>query len=667
MKIYLRFFPLLIASALVLATACSDDQGLEKYQQESETKWLGNDVDPNQTWMTGMPVYLNITAPAGSTITAQSIMNEKVIILGQKVTNGHEIMTIDMPQGIGNSFGVVCDEGKPQKRYTRIDLTGEQPQVTDVDFSNASYAVTTRTIAAQAATNQSLYGNSILADCGYFNFGSWAWNDLASALQESQNASSNYQALIDYEMLARGELVPGGEYQAQETIYLSFLYGFTGQYSSRTLGYYTHCGDYSDIVFHDIAETLTKDYLNGKAKVQYQLDGNTAKWHDANFDYRDADGLPSGTSTTSQTARQGDDCYNSLKVKEAYGDRVTSVRGLTFKLDIAKGQVYGFYLRSNDAITSDQVTILKDLGIPEDKLPTKAANYSNANMNTTGKGKFRSAMAIYDNFTFMGLDDDIGSGGDLDCNDVTFALSNVNGEKLIPKFTESTLNSKLNEKTLEKHPEYGDSSSSESGEGGESGESGSSTMLQSWTLGFEDSGRSTDFDFNDVVLQITPNTSTHTVSVVLMAAGGMKKAEVCYNDPTSGLVNLGEVHDLFGVSTTTMINTGAKMTKSGVLLSESLNWPDGYTMSANRHSFSIKVYNTDGTAVERTVYGDSVLEEDNTIPEAICVSGEWSWPQELTRLDDAYPIIGLWGRQFNDPEHWNWYSQPNSAKITKRP
>lgn len=72
MKIYLRFFPLLIASALVLATACSDDQGLEKYQQESETKWLGNDVDPNQTWMTGIPVYLNITAPAGSTITAQS-------------------------------------------------------------------------------------------------------------------------------------------------------------------------------------------------------------------------------------------------------------------------------------------------------------------------------------------------------------------------------------------------------------------------------------------------------------------------------------------------------------------------------------------------------------------------------------------------------------------
>lgn len=466
-------------------------------------------------------------------------------------------------------------------------------------------------------------------------------------------------------MLARGEVVPGGEYQTQETIYLSFLYGYTGQYSSRTLGYYTHCVDYSDITFHDIAEALALDYLNDKAKVQYQLDGNASKWYDANFDYKDADGLPSGTTTTSQTARKGDDCYNTLKVKEAYGDRVTAVRGLTFKLDIAKGQVYGFYLRSNDAISSDQKTILKDLGIPEDKLPKYSTNYSNANMNTTGNGKFRSAMTIYDNFTFMGLDDDVNSGGDLDCNDVTFALSNVNGEKLIPQYTEATLKSTLNENTLEQHPEYGNTSSSESGEG-ESGESGSSAILQSRTLGFEDSGKNTDFDFNDVVLQITPNTSTHTVSVELMAAGGMKKAEVWYNDPTSGMLNLGEVHERFGVSTNTIVNTGAKMTKNGILLSNTLHWPDDYTMSTHRNSFLIKVYNSEGTTVERTVYGDSVLEEDKSIPQVLCVSGEWCWPKETVNLADAYQVIGNWGRRFNDPEYWNWYSMSDNSKVTQR-
>ncbi len=102
-------------------------------------------------------------------------------------------------------------------------------------------------------------------------------------------------------------------------------------------------------------------------------------------------------------------------------------------------------------------------------------------MNTgSGKQVIRSAMAIYDNFTFVGLDDNT-SGGDYDCNDVTFALSNVRGEKLIPKFTEASLNSSLNEETLKEHPEYSNPPSLEE------------IKHQSWTLAFENAGMDNDF------------------------------------------------------------------------------------------------------------------------------------------------------------------------------
>ena len=638
-------------------SACSEDLGLSGGENGAKGEWPLKNVDPKQTWMTSETVQLDISIDEEADITAQTIMNENVTVLGQKHLKGSGVMFLDVPQGIGGSFGLVYDDGVSPKQYRQINLAGYNGKVIDVSFQSESAtqasAPAIQRASTRAATASSLYNNSILADCGYMNFGSWAWEDIAIALTEGLKSYNNHKAMIDYEIMSRGEVTSGGEYHTSETVYLSMLYGYTGTTDTRVVGYYTHSGNYSDIEFHDIADVLKYDYFNGKAKVQYQLDNNTSQWYDANFDYKDGDKLPAYTNPTqdintpsyaSNSERRGDDAYNTLLVSEIYGDRVTAIRGLTFELKIPEKKVYGFYLRTTSALNETQKTKLKNIGIPDDKLPKCTANYTNANMNTgSGKQVIRSAMAIYDNFTFIGLDDNT-SGGDYDCNDVTFALSNVRGEKLIPKFTQESLNSSLNEETLKEHPEYSNPPSLEE------------IKLQSWTLAFENAGMDNDFDFNDVVLKVTPDTKNGKAEVKLLATGAQRKTEVYFKGTF-----LGEVHELFGVSTDTFVNTTSNTATKKAVTLPSIDWPQNTTMEQQRMNFSLKVYNDDGK-VDREFSMNDLL-NDMTSPQALCVAGDWKWPKERINVYVAYPLIGKWGVNFNNQEYSNWYSQPKADAV----
>lgn len=627
---------------LLVGASCSEDAGLDLPNESEPMSWLGEALDPNHTWMTSVSVQLDIVGDRTATVTAQTIGDEQVTILGQKqLKGGSGVMFVDVPQGIGGSFGLVYDDGTPQKRYQRIDLTGIPMQVVDVNFTAA--AASTRSAATRAATNTALYGNSIMADSGYLNFGSWGWSDVQKALVETVNSFKNMSTLVDYEIEA-GALLPSSEMTANEDILLSFLYGYTGQTGSRTLGYYCHSVDsYADIEFYDISEVLTIDYMNEKAKVQYQLDGNPV-WYDANFDYRDDPASP--TQSPADSKRMGDDAWNTLNVLNYYGERVTAIRGLTFKLSIPVGKAFGFYLRSNGLLSADQKSILSNKNIPEDKMPKYSANYSNASLNVEGSNKgveyktFRSAMAIFDNFTFMGLDDDL-NGGDYDCNDVTFALSNSKGERYIPQFTEETLESEMNEGVLEEHPEYKDPEAS--------------STLQSWTLAFENAGKAVDFDFNDVVLKVIPDTGAKKATVSLLATGAQRKTELYYDGTL-----LGEVHDLFGVDTETMVNTqGEKASVAPISLGE-VSWTDeSATMETLRYKFTLKVYNEDGSTQD--VKGDELIDGS---PQMLCVAGDWQWPRERVKAEVAYPLLGDWAKKFDDPEVANWYAFPKSDKVT---
>ena len=624
-------------------SACSEDLGLAGTENGENSGWPLNSVDPKQTWMTSETVQLDISIDDEADITAQTIMNEKVTVLGQTHLKGSGVMFLDIPQGIGSSFGLVYDDGVNAKQYRQINLVGNNAKVIDVNFQSASntksVAPAAQRFSTRAATASSLYGSSYIKDCGYLNFGPWGWGDVKTALVEAKNSQLNLTTLIDYEIKSEG-LLEGGEMVANDSILLSFLYGHTGQTGARTLGYYYHSvKSYSDIVFQDIAEVLTLDYYNGKAKVQFQLDDQPT-WYDANFDYKDDPANPS--TTPANSVRKGDDAWNTLNVHNYYGDRLTAIRGLTFKLFIPKGMEFGFYLRTDEALSPTQKTKLTNLGVTESNLPKFSANYSCAAMNT-GSNNFRSAIAIYDNFTFMGMDDDLG-GGDYDCNDVTFALSNTKGEKYIPVFTESTKNSNWNKDVIEKHPEYINPPSLEE------------TNLQSWTLAFENAGLDNDYDFNDVVLKVTPDTKNGKAEVKLLATGAQRKTEVYFNGKL-----LGEIHDLFGVSSGTFVNTTSNTATTKAVTLPSIDWPKNTTMEEQRMNFSLKVYNDDGTPDREFSMVD--LLNDMKSPQALCVAGDWKWPKERIDVYVAYPLIGKWGVNFNNPEYCNWYSQPKADAV----
>ena len=624
-------------------SACSEDTGLAGTENGENSGWPLNSVDPKQTWMTSETVQLDISIDDEADITAQTIMNEKVTVLGQTHLKGSGVMFLDIPQGIGSSFGLVYDDGVNAKQYRQINLVGNNAKVIDVNFQSASntksVAPAAQRFSTRAATASSLYGSSYIKDCGYLNFGPWGWGDVKTALVEAKNSQLNLTTLIDYEIKSEG-LLEGGEMVANDSILLSFLYGHTGQTGARTLGYYYHSvKSYSDIVFQDIAEVLTLDYYNGKAKVQFQLDDQPT-WYDANFDYKDDPANPS--TTPANSVRKGDDAWNTLNVHNYYGDRLTAIRGLTFKLFIPKGMEFGFYLRTDEALSPTQKTKLTNLGVTESNLPKFSANYSCAAMNT-GTSNFRSAIAIYDNFTFMGIDDDL-RGGDYDCNDVTFALSNTKGEKYIPVFTESTKNSNWNKDVIEKHPEYINPPILEE------------TNLQSWTLAFENAGLDNDYDFNDVVLKVTPDTKNGKAEVKLLAAGALRKTEVYFNGTL-----LGEVHDLFGVSSGTFVNTTSNTATTKAVTLPSIDWPKNTTMEEQRMNFSLKVYNDDGTPDREFSMVD--LLNDMKSPQALCVAGDWKWPKERIDVYVAYPLIGKWGVNFNNPEYCNWYSQPKADAV----
>ena len=95
------FFQALMGLLLCAASvSCTEDNELEKLQPNESGNWL-TDIDPNQTWITSVPVRINIVGESGATVTARTVGNQKVTILGQKEMKGNGVMNIDVPQGIG--------------------------------------------------------------------------------------------------------------------------------------------------------------------------------------------------------------------------------------------------------------------------------------------------------------------------------------------------------------------------------------------------------------------------------------------------------------------------------------------------------------------------------------------------------------------------------------
>lgn len=176
------------------------------------------------------------------------------------------------------------------------------------------------------------------------------------------------------------------------------------------------------------------------------------------------------------------------------------------------------------------------------------------------------------------------------------------------------------------------------------------------TIGFEDVSAKTvtDYDFNDVVLWVS-NPVNDVSKIYLVAAGATNNIKVGYmlNSTKKYLWGGKEVHELLGVSTGAMFNT------SGMVVTENLPMYELQITASvlEKLNFFIEV----NGKTDNLIFSKNDKEYIGGVPFGICVSEDWNFPIERTRIDEAYKGFGEWGKDKNT--NLDWYKNGN-AELT---
>ena len=139
----------------------------------------------------------------------------------------------------------------------------------------------------------------------------------------------------------------------------------------------------------------------------------------------------------------------------------------------------------------------------------------------------------------------------------------------------------------------------------------------------------TDFDFNDVVFDVTFDYPAGKTTITLLAAGGTLPL----------YVGGQEVHEMFGVSTKTMVNTGAGASKDPVSFEL-----DG-TFNYNAKNIVVQV-EKEGVLAEITA-------ERGMVASKIAVKPNYEWCKERQDIEAKYPVFGQYVK--GKVEGGNWW------------
>lgn len=621
-KPFFRLSALLFTALFLCACSSSDMTAYDHLQTQFKDGVKGN-IDPMQMWKAAVKLKIKGKGGQLNQVSAySSLTNDIVLYDKQNVSETNEV-ELTVPQGMAGNMVYLVYSGEKVLRNKEVKLTGATEQEVELEVTNdnitmPSSSFDTKKSSSSFVTKDEedtptpdksiLYGQDIVPNIGYTDLEVKKIIQSRHIFQEGVRVSDAGDD-TNYELISHGPFN------------VSFFYGFTGCKEPCILGYYYHSpGTYDDVTFVDLTETVLYDYIDGKAKIQYQLNG-IDKWYDANFDYRDGYYPP----YTTVTARLDDDVYNIDAVINRYTTSITAMRGLTYTIDVPDGYRIGFYLKRGAVSNDKQRERLLKYGLPESALDKDfyETNFTARAFNVDGK--LRSFYYYKDNVTYMGLEDD-GTTGDFDCNDVVFGVDKVLGHEL-PTIVIPDIDNIINpNRTLP------------------------------WTLAYEDIGRDTDFDFNDAVIRVTPNFQTNQATVTLMAAGSDTQMFLHYDGP-DGDVNLGEIHQLLGGGS--FINT----THSSIVVAPkdiaTVAWPNGYTMANDAKRFYISVRRGTCTDCDDII---SFNDDSGLLPEAILIPDSWHWSMEGNSIYDVYSNFGQWAKDITQTIAWDWHTKPVEGK-----
>ena len=199
-----------------------------------------------------------------------------------------------------------------------------------------------------------------------------------------------------------------------------------------------------------------------------------------------------------------------------------------------------------------------------------------------------------------------------------------------------------------------------------------------WIVACEDLGGTYDYDFNDLVFEVTLHTTTtETIinegnqssgtvafaSEVLfrpLAAGGTLPAKVYL-----GETEIGEIHALLGgsgTSTSTPINVGPKgssVTLTGLEPTQ-VNTGDVYYTSIASVLEDIKIVVTNEGDKDATEITAPNQDKTSNIPQMLLLPKGWDWPTEQTHIYNVYPEFEDWA---SDMTKNGWIEDPSTNSI----
>ena len=620
----MKYLPLSLVIGIILLCSCSSEEISERERTTAEfLDSLGGEVSPLQWWRTAVSLKINVTTNEAVQIRLFSSQEDRWVLYDYKEVLASGPVTMTVPQGQGDKFYLNC-YCKNKLESHIITLSGKSEESINLDFTTKH--ASTR---GENAPPASLCGSSINGDAKYYEFNAGQLSDFYAMMDLSVNnvdAKNRLGLNCNYELESNG------------LFYITWVNGYEAEQRSRILGYYYHSPTtYEDIVYVDLSETHKWDYIDGLAKVQYQIskedmiDGHVFMpntWYDANFDMFDT----YGATKASNMDRVGDNAYNSQTVYMRYEGYVSALRGISFKVDVPEGKRIGFYLRSDEEPCPEQWRILQSEDIRPyvpNAVDFKGTCFSAEFMNIigNGKGRHRSFVKEYDEVIWMGMEDLI-DGGDHDCNDVIFGVV-ADLKIFMPTIVDPTLIP-----------------------------SGKDADLFPWTLAFEDVYRDPDYDFNDAVIQLQPDYENEQCCVTVMAAGSTSRMYLHFDGP-DGDVNLGEIHELMN-SKLNYVNTKGGVAGTSFVQVDCVPWPEGYTMGNDAKRFYIEIQR--GTCDDCT---DVITLPDTPglMPEAILVAGEWKWPMEGKHIFTSYPDFPKWAQDVTNVNYWEWYKSPQNNTI----
>lgn len=195
----------------------------------------------------------------------------------------------------------------------------------------------------------------------------------------------------------------------------------------------------------------------------------------------------------------------------------------------------------------------------------------------------------------------------------------------------------------------------------------------SWLVACEDLGTTDDYDFNDIVLQISRIAGTELLRVKPLACGGTLDNHI-YFGSTADVDYWNEIHALLGVPSGTMVGVGNGYADIDFSKVEEKVFPVAESWLASENYGDFHIFSQNPEAHSKTegywVNKETVPEGNSSLraPQILLLPADWRWPVERCNIATAYPGFRDWLQNPADYDNYGWTTAAdvNTSKLYRR-